>query len=189
MVHYEKPTTLAKLRKLVQAIDSHYWEHKTEKSQEATTLGSLGNKNENKSSDNSKSNKGKGSWQSKQKNSNQSSGSLQSKGSSLELKKSNPNLSSKLGQDGKLTQRERQCHLDRNFCLFCGATGHLAKDCPKCAEAKAHATKLTKESASMSKAPALDLKKRLSNPQDYSQPKDCAELPCVKIVTLGASTL
>ena len=32
MVHHEKLTTLANLRKLVQAIDSHYWEHKTGKS-------------------------------------------------------------------------------------------------------------------------------------------------------------
>ena len=37
-------------------------------------------------------------------------GSLQSKGSSSEPKKSNPDLSSKLGKDGKLTQQERQCH-------------------------------------------------------------------------------
>ena len=32
-------------------------------------------------------------------------------------------------------------------------------------------------------------RKRLSNPWDYAQPKDCAELPHAKIVTLGTSTL
>ena len=122
-------------------------------------MGSSGSKNENKSSDNSKSNKGKGSSQSKQKNSNQSSGSSQNKGSSSEPNKSNPDLSSKLGKDGKLTQQERQCRLDKNLCLFCRASGHMAKDFPKCAEAKACAAKLTKESASMSKASASDPKK------------------------------
>ena len=122
-------------------------------------MGSSGSKNNNKALDNSKSNKGKGSSQSKQKNSNQSSGSLQSKGSSSEPKKSNPDLSSKLGKDGKLTQQERQCRLDKNLCLFCRGTGHMAKECPKCAEAKAHAAKLVKESALISKALALDSKK------------------------------
>ena len=159
MVHHEKLTTLANLRKLIQAIDSRYWEHKTEKSQEAATSGLSGSKNDNKSSDNSKSDKGKGSSQSKQKNSHQSSGCLQSKGSSSELKKSNPDLSLKLSKDGKLTQQERQCHLDKNLCLFCSATGHMAKDCLKCAEVKAHAAKLTQDSALMSKASALDSKK------------------------------
>ena len=65
----------------------------------------------------------------------------------------------------------------------------MAKDCLKCAEAKACAAKLAKESASTSKASASDSKKDLSNPQDYAQPEDCAELPHVKIVTLSTSTL
>ena len=159
MVHHNKLTTLTNLRKFVQAINSCYWECKTKKSQEAATSGSSGSKNNNKSLDNSKSDKGKGSLQSKQKNSNQSSGSSQSKGSSSALKKSNPDLSSKLGKDGKLTQQERQRHLNKNLCLFCGATGHMAKDCPTCAQAKALATKLAKESASTSKALTSDSKK------------------------------
>ena len=39
--------------------------------------------------------------------------------------------SSGFGKDGKLTPQERQRHLDKNLCLFCGASGHMAKDCPK----------------------------------------------------------
>jgi len=116
MVHHDKPTTLAGLRKLIQVIDSRYWERIAEVSWETTTSGSSSHKNENKSLDNSKSDKGKSSSQSKQKSSNQSSGSSQSKGSSSEQKKTNPDLSSKLGKDGKLTQQERQRHLDKNLC-------------------------------------------------------------------------
>ena len=59
LVHHDKPTMLSDLRKLVQAIDSHYWEHKVEISCENTS-GTSGNKSENKS-DNSKTEKGKGS--------------------------------------------------------------------------------------------------------------------------------
>ena len=93
------------------------------------TSGTSGNKSEK--SDNSKTKKSKGSSKSKQRDSNSSSGSTSSKGSTSESKKSNPDLSSKLGKDGKLTPQERQHHLDKNLCLFCGVSGHMAKDCPK----------------------------------------------------------
>jgi len=115
MVHHDKPTTLAGLWKLIQAIDSRYWQHKAKVSWETTTSGPSSHKNKNKSSDNSKSDKGKGSSQSKQKNLNQSSGSSQSKGSSLEQKRTTLNLSLKLGKDGKLTQQERQHHLSKTY--------------------------------------------------------------------------
>ena len=137
MVHHDKPTTLSDLRKLVQDIDSRYWEHKAEISHENASRTS-GNKSENKS-DNSKTEKGKGSYKSKQKDLNSSSGSTSSKGSTLESKKSNPDLSSKLGKDGKFTPQERQHHLDKNLCLFCGVSGHMAKDCLKSTSAAAKA--------------------------------------------------
>ena len=59
LVHHDKPTTLSDLRKLVQAIDSCYWECKAEISHENTSVTSR-NKSENKSG-NSKTKKGKGS--------------------------------------------------------------------------------------------------------------------------------
>ena len=116
MVHHDKPTTLSDLRKLVQAIDSRYWERKAEISHENAS-GTSRNKSENKS-DNSKTEKGKGSSKSKQKDSNSSSALTSSKGSTLESKKSNPNLSSKLGKDGKLTSQERQHHPTKTFVSF-----------------------------------------------------------------------
>src|SRR5882724_5305252 len=143
MVHHEKPNTLIGLRKLVQAIDTRYWERKGELSRETRASGSSGSKSEHKSDSNKSDNKsGKGSSNPKQKNHN--SGSTQGKGSTSEQKKPNvPDLSSKLRKDGKLTPQECQRHLDNKLCLFCGTAGHVAKDCPKSssASAKARASK------------------------------------------------
>src|SRR6202040_2939792 len=52
-------------------------------------------------------------------------------GSSSNSEKKNPDLSDKLGKDGKLTQAERTCRFNNNLCLFCGGMGHTAKECPK----------------------------------------------------------
>src|SRR5882724_8756230 len=128
MVHHEKPNTLVGLHKLVQAIDARYWERKGELSHET-----------------------RGSSNSKQENNN--SGSTQGKGSSSEQKKSTtPDLSSKLGKDGKLTPQERQRRLDNKLCLFCGTAGHIAKDCPKSslASAKARASKSEQDKSTSS---------------------------------------
>ena len=146
MVHHEKPTTLSGLWKLVQAIDARYWEHKVEITRKTPAANSSSNKSEKNNNNKLSSNKGKGSLQSKQKNiNNLSSSSPQNKGQSLEPKKmSTPDLSSKLGKDGKLTPEERQHRLDKNLCLFCGASDHKAADCNKAtATVKAHASKTT----------------------------------------------
>src|SRR6266481_832728 len=103
MVHHDKPTSLSGLWKLSQAIDARYWERRAEVSCETATSGASGSKSENRS-EKSDHKSNKGSSQSKQKNT--SSGSSQSKGSSTEAKKTNPNLSSKLGKDRKLTPQE-----------------------------------------------------------------------------------
>src|SRR5882724_8683153 len=59
---------------------------------------------------------------------NTNSGSTQNKGSTTKWKPTTPDLSSKLGKDRKLTPQERQHRLDNKLCLFCGASGHVAKD-------------------------------------------------------------
>src|ERR1700722_6272957 len=73
-------------------------------------------------------------------------------GSSLSnSKKKNPDLSDKLGKDGKLTQAECTCQFNNNLCLFCGGVGHTAKKCPKSSssvtKAKAHAVQTKSDSA------------------------------------------
>src|SRR5882672_9789694 len=103
-------------------------------SHETGTSGFSGNKSEHQSdSSKSDSKSGKGSSHSKQKN---NSGS---KGSTSDQKKPDPDLSSKLGKDSKLTPQERQRRLDNNLCLFCGTSGHVAKDCPKSSSASSKA--------------------------------------------------
>ena len=67
MVHHEKPMTLSGLRKLMQAIDTRYWECKPEIARETPTANSSGNKSEKNDNNKSSSDKGKGSSQSKQK--------------------------------------------------------------------------------------------------------------------------
>ena len=64
MVHHDKPMTLSGLRRLVQAIDAHYWECKAEIAHETPTANSSSNKSE-KNNNKSSSNKGKGSLQAK----------------------------------------------------------------------------------------------------------------------------
>jgi len=120
--------------------------------------GSSGNKSEQKSDSNRSDNKsGKGSSNSKQNNNNSSS--TQGKGSTYKQKKSTtPDLSSKLGKDRKLTPHEHQCHLDNKLCLFCGTTGHVAKDCPKSSLASAKA-QVSKSDQDKSASSSTDLKK------------------------------
>ena len=65
--------------------------------------------------------------------------SLTSKEKSLSNSASTSPLADKLGKDGKLTQQERQRRLDNNLCIFCGCTGHMAKECPKSTSAASKA--------------------------------------------------
>src|SRR6266481_6018569 len=114
MVHHDKPTTLPGLQKVTQAIDVCYWECRTEVSCETTTATTSRHRSEK--SDSAKTDtKSKGSSQSLQKN---PPGSSQSKGSTSELRKFIPDLTSKLGKDGKLTPQERQRCMDKNLVSF-----------------------------------------------------------------------
>ena len=105
MVHHKKPMTLSRLQKLMQAIDTHYWECKAEIPCETPTMDSSSNKSGKNDNNKLSSDKGKGSSQSKQNNNNNSSsGSLKNKGNSLEPKKTlTPDYASKLRKDSKLT--------------------------------------------------------------------------------------
>ncbi|KAF8629443.1 hypothetical protein AX17_005658 [Amanita inopinata Kibby_2008] len=49
--------------------------------------------------------------------------------SSSSAPKSKPDLSNKLGKDGKLNSNKCKCWMENNLCLYCGAGGHTAKDC------------------------------------------------------------
>ena len=91
-----KNSTLSDLRHLVQAIDAHYWECKSE---DSCQMKPSANPFTSKSTSSSSGGK--------------------------------PNLTTKLGKDGKLTAAERKNHFDNKLCMFCGLAGHITKDCPK----------------------------------------------------------
>ena len=110
MVHHDRPVTLLDLHKLVQAINYCYWERKAEITHEANPTSKVDPKGDPKIARNPE---------------------AAPKGKALENPKSSPDLTRKLGKDGKLTPQEHQRCMDNSLCLFCGKTGHIAKECPK----------------------------------------------------------
>jgi hypothetical protein len=69
----------------------------------------------------------------KDKNHNKGNNNSNPKGSANNLtpQRNAPDLSSKLGKDGKLTPEECQRCFDQGLCMLCGTKGHIVKDCPK----------------------------------------------------------
>jgi len=141
-----KPLTLHGLRALCQEIDARYWERKDEisrttKTQSTSTPTKSSNSGGNSS--NSSQEKSKTGNPSSSTNSSGSSKATSNQSSSG----SRPDLTNKLGKDGKLTADERKRRLDNNLCMFCGGTGHFADNCPKkTKKAKARAAAIAAES-------------------------------------------
>ena len=125
MVHHNWPVTLQDLHKLVQTIDHRYWEWKAEVTRKANPMSRVDPRNNPKTGKNPE---------------------ATPKGKSPENPKPVPDFVGKLGKDGKLTPQERQRRMDNSLCLFCGKTGHIAKECPKssaiAARARAAVTQL-----------------------------------------------
>jgi hypothetical protein len=69
----------------------------------------------------------------KDKNRNKGNNNSTPKGSANNStpQRNTPDISSKLGKDGKLTPEERQRRFDQGLCMLCGTKGHIVKDCPK----------------------------------------------------------
>jgi len=143
-----KPLTLHGLRALCQEINARYWECKDEI---ARTTKSQSTPSPVKSSDSGGNSSKSGKEKSKASNtsspattgSSKTTNNLSSSGSNR------PDLTNKLGKDGKLTADEQKWRLDNNLCMFCGGPGHFADNCPKkIKKAKAHAaaTDATKSS-------------------------------------------
>src|SRR3979490_2111218 len=125
-----KPGMLHERRTLTQSINACYWERCSEVARESNS-----NKTMDRSHDKGKTpttplTNSNDNWKTLNNNGNKPSTS----GTTLKnanTQKKSLDLASKLGKDGKLTQQERQCHFEQNLCLFCGRTGHVAKECPK----------------------------------------------------------
>ena len=109
-MHHDRPVTLRDLHKLIQTIDHHYWEWKAEVTHEANPSSRVDPRNNPKTGKNPE---------------------ATPKGKSPKNLKPGLDLVGKLGKDGKLTPQEHQRRMDNSLCLFCGKTGHIAKECPK----------------------------------------------------------
>jgi len=135
-----KPATLSEFKTLAQTIDARYWERKGEISRE--TKSSSSNPPKPSTSDRTSSHLSR----SRNHRSGQNKSAKPASASTSSAPKA-PDLNTKLGKDGKLMAEERQRHLDKKLCLFCGRPGHSARDCTKstsCA-AKGRAATVTPE--------------------------------------------
>ena len=118
-----KPNMLSRLHKKAQNIDTQYWEQNQRLATQQKTP--LSNTTSNNSSSTAKS------TTSSSGNTSQASGSKTGKSKEAPKTQSmKPDLTRKLDSCGKLTQQERQHHIDNNLCLFCGKPRHKVLDCP-----------------------------------------------------------
>jgi len=138
-----KPLTLNGLRALCQEIDARYWERKDEIS---CTMKTQSTSSPTKPSNSGGNSSNSGQEKSKASNSSSSASGSSKTTSNQSSSGSRPDLTDKLGKDGKLTADERKRRLDNNLCMFCGGTGHFADNCPKkTKKAKAHAADIAAE--------------------------------------------
>jgi hypothetical protein len=143
MVHFNKPRTLDELRDLIKKINQCYWEHRGEIACEthADPATKVKSDKSARAAPNNDRRQGQNSGNSNSNTNAQSSG----KGKEKEKPKGNPSqgqpkkpdLTEKLGKDGKLTQQEHQHHQDNNLCLFCGQAGHRVHECLRSTAARA----------------------------------------------------
>lgn len=161
-----KPRGYSDMRRLIQRYDARYWERQSEikrttnssKADSGKASGSNNASGNNSGNQDSQKNKNKPPAQSSGNNSNNTPKNNTSSGTSKPNNNSGnnsttpkPDLSGKLGKDGKLTPEERKRRLEKNLCLFCGRSGHQAKDCTSprsSAQAQAKAAKVDGSPAS-----------------------------------------
>ena len=122
MTHFNRPSTLQELRDLVLRINQRYWERKAELTRKngpaPQTDGKFGNKSL------------------KPEPANEASNSKDNKKPKEQAQK-RPDLTDKLGKEGKLTPQEQQQCMDGGLCLLCASSSHMIKDCPKATRGRA----------------------------------------------------
>ena len=118
MTHFNRPSMLQELRDLVLRINQRYWEHKAELTHESSPTPQTDGKFRNKSLE--------------PELANEVSGSKDNRKPKEQAQK-RPDLSDKLGKDGKLTPRNG----NGGLCLLCASSSHMIKDCPKATRGQA----------------------------------------------------
>ncbi|KAF8531738.1 hypothetical protein JB92DRAFT_3104688 [Gautieria morchelliformis] len=130
LLHFPRFRSLAELRNFVLECDSRYWERKEYDSM-INGRSSQPARAANHSSSNATNNNQSSSGSNNNKNHNKTNNSGKGSNNNSSNNKSQPDISSKLGKDGKLLPEERQRRVDQGLCLLCGTKGHIVKDCPK----------------------------------------------------------
>ena len=145
---------MSDFRKLALTIDARYWERRAETARENPEPKKHDSGKSNNSGGNSGNNSNqKGKQPERKGNNNNNNSSNTNKpansGSSNSTPPKKPDLSNKLGKDGKLTPEERARRIEKNLCLFYGAPGHTARDCtrPTSSAAKARSARAEKSEA------------------------------------------
>jgi hypothetical protein len=156
-----KPKSLLHMRNVAMSFDNRYWERQRERTRARTATESAAASQPRKyggqtpSASTSKSPTSSASTPNNNNNNNNNkpkgftatkpSTSTSSSSTTPKSAAGKPDLTDKLGKDGKLTPEERKRRLDGNLCLFCGNAGHSVSDCRKKAAslAKAAAAKAT----------------------------------------------
>ncbi|KAG6326085.1 hypothetical protein ID866_13004 [Astraeus odoratus] len=126
--HVGKPWTLGELHLLAQEVDVHYWECKEEIQHQPKSIASTGKQANPRNNSTQDSGQNKPTLDKTPKTSSNNS--------------STPDLSNKLGKDGKLTAAKCKRCFNLNLCMFCGGNSHFSDKCPK-KEAKAKACAAT----------------------------------------------
>ena len=127
-----KPPTLALLRLKAQECNEVWWMQKEEATIEAKASGSSSKSTSHGSKQQPSAQKGNSS-------ASASASGQKSEKSDKDKSKPKPKDTSHLGKDGKLTTAECLRRFKEGLCLYCGLSGHNAKDCEKAKEMKARA--------------------------------------------------
>ena len=106
LIHFDKPWNLDDLRDLVQKIDQRYWECRSEVSREMPTIPKPNQKSDKTSKPNPNSDRKANLTPSTSGSGSKDKDKDKSKSGNQNQKK--PDLTDKLGKDGKLTTQERQ---------------------------------------------------------------------------------
>jgi Domain of unknown function (DUF4939) len=133
-----KPNKLSELRAMIQAFDARYWERRSEITRDSAKTERSNDKGKSVQTSNTNDRKTQHSGKPNPNNSGNSGKSGNSSNNSGNAKKPS-DLSTKLGSDGKLTAEERKRRYENNLCLFCGRTGHVAKECSRATSSAAKA--------------------------------------------------
>lgn len=156
ITHHGKPDNLRSMKKLAQTYDARHWERRGETSRRGNPASSNNNSAQTKGNTTPKSNTASATQASSSSSSNnsnnrntsasapqrQNNASAKASSSNAASSKPKSDLSSKLDKNGKLTTQERERRIKAGLCLFCGQSGHMARECPRSAAARARAAQL-----------------------------------------------